>query len=209
MEILLNEELHEYTVDGVRKPSVTEILNTFVKVEFANVYVDTATGVTIPADVFEDAGDFGRAVHKAAKWIMEGGKISFPTVLDHAMSELVRWQYDNGIVPAYLETKIYSHRLDAAGTLDNMCEITQGRHANDVINLVDYKTAASAPTVGPQTWAYKQGYREMTGYRGIIKRWCLYLPKKEGEYKFVELTDSIGDEHYFKSMNYAYHWRRR
>lgn len=136
---------------------------------------------------------------------MEGAFFKFPDELKHSISELERWMKHCDIVPVHFEMRGYSKKLDVAGTLDLVC---YSRAVMNQLILVDYKTGAHAPTVGPQTWAYEQIYREMFGYRGIIKRWVLYLPKKDGEYKFTELTDAR-DEHYFKSMNYAYHWRRR
>lgn len=212
-EIRLNEELHQYRVDGHVKPSVTEILNEWILVDgwYVNIFRKNSDGTPqkIPQGVFEDAGDFGRAVHKAAGFTMQNKSFNKPPAISHAMSELERWKHENGIVPSDMEMKGYSSKLDVAGTLDLTCLITKGPHANAHLNLPDYKTAAQAPTVGPQTWAYEQIYREMTGYRGIIKRWVLYLPKKDGEYKFVELRDNIGDEHMFRSMHYAFAWRRR
>lgn len=202
--ILLNEELHQYTVDGTVKASVTEVLNEWLLID--GWYVNIYSGVKIPQGVFEDAGDFGRAVHKAAKYVMGEKRITLPHEIAHAICELERWMKHNAIEPVHYEMRGYSKKLDVCGTLDLVCRSTA---VPDQLNLVDYKTAAHAPTVGPQTWAYEQIYREMTGYQGIIKRWVLYLPKKDGEYKFVELTDNIGDRDMFGSMNYQFKWRRR
>ena len=210
--IRLEEDSHIYTVQTEErgpftvKPSVTEILNEWILVDgwYVNIYSDPKNPTKIPRDVFEDAGDFGRAVHKAAKFVMQGKQITLPHEIAHAICELERWMSDYKIEPVHYEMLGYSKKLDVCGTLDLVC-----RMGYQVLNLPDYKTAAHAPTVGPQTWAYEQIYREMTGYRGIIKRWVLYLPKKDGEYKFIELRDNIGDEHMFRSMHYAFAWRRR
>lgn len=207
--ILLNEELHQYTVDGTVKASVTEILNEWLLVDgwYVNIYRKNSDGTPqrIPQGVFEDAGDFGRAVHKAAKFVVQGKRITIPHEIAHAICELERWMRDYKVDYEVFEMQGYSSKLDVAGTLDLTCTF-----GNDekVLHLVDYKTAAHAPTVGPQTWAYEQIYREMVGDNRVIKRHTLYLPKKDGEYKFVELN-SNRDEHAFKSANYIYHWRRQ
>lgn len=187
----------------MQKPSVTEILNEWMLIDgwYHNIY----SGQKIPQGVFEDAGDFGRGVHKGAFYIAQEKEFHYPDELKHAFDELKRWFKVEARATVHFEMLGYSSKLDVAGTLDWIGHIER----NKVLNLVDYKSTQIYPTVGPQTWTYEQIYREMTGYKGIIKRWVLYLPKKDGEYKFTELTDSIGDEHYFKSMNYGFRWRRR
>lgn len=205
--VTLDESTHIYKVDGVVKPSVTQVLNEWLLVD--NWYVNITTGVRIPQDSFEGAGDFGRAFHKAAKFIMQGKEIKYPPELDHAISELKRWKDDNGIIPIHLEMAGYSYKLDICGTLDIACHITKGRHANDDLNIPDYKTTKIHPTVGPQVWAYEQILRSMTQYKGRLRRWLVEFPKKEGSYKFIELKDNLGDEHFFKSCNYVYCWKRR
>ena len=202
--ILLDESSHTYTVNGTVKPSVTKVLETLIYVERFDVYVDALTGNTIAGDIIREAGDFGKAVHKAAALVMQGKNIKFDDALKHPISELMGWMSDYNVSPEMVEMLCYSHKLDVCGTLDWIGHI----NSNDVLNLVDYKTALHAPMVGPQTWAYEQCYRAMTGYKGIIKRWVLYLPKKEGEYKFIELKDPT-DEHEFRSLNYHYNWMRR
>ena len=203
MEILLNEELHQYTVDGVVRASVTEVLNEWLLVD--GWYVNIYSGVKIPQGVFEDAGDFGRAFHKGAKYIVEGKSIKYSPEMEQPFSELRRWVAKEEAVTAFAETRVYCPKLDVAGTLDWIGYLKRNR----VLNLVDWKTSKYNPMVGPQTWAYEQGYRAMTGYRGIIKRWAWIYDKAKGSYKFIELSDNIGDRDMFGSMNYQFKWRRR
>lgn len=205
MEILLDESTHTYTVDGVVKANVSTVLETLLELEQFNTFVDTTTGKTIPADMVKQAGDFGRAFHKGAAFVVQGKRISYPDELAHAFSELKRWMAKEKVVYEVFEMLGYSWKLDICGMLD-LTYTVEGN--DDVLHLVDYKTAKDAPMVGPQTWAYEQIYREMVGDKRIIKRHVLYMPKKDGEYKFVELKDST-DEHEFKARNYDYHWRRR
>lgn len=206
MEILLNEELHQYTVDGTVKANVTSVLESLVKVERYDIYVDTLTGNAIPADMIEQAGDFGRGFHKVAKFVMEGKRCLYPGELKQSKEELVRWKVAEDAVTVASEMKVYCPKLDVCGTMDWIGNLKR----NKVLNIVDWKTSkASASMVGPQTFAYKRGYRAMTGYRGIIKRWAWIYDKAKGKFEFVELTDNVGDEHMFRSMNYSYCWKRR
>lgn len=203
LEIKLNEELHQYTVDGTVKPSVTEILNEWLLVD--GWYVNIYSGQKIPQGVFEDAGGFGRAFHKGAKFIVNGKEIKYPPEMEASFGELRRWMEIEQAETAFAETRVYCPKLDVCGTLDWIGYLKRNR----MLNLVDWKTSKDVPTVGPQTYAYESGYRAITGYQGIIKRWAWIYDKSKGEYKFIELIDSIGDEHYFKSMNYGFRWRRR
>lgn len=211
MEILLNEELHQYTVDGTVKPSVTEILNEWLLVDgwYVNIYRKDANGepLRVPKDAFEGAGGFGRAFHKGANFIVNGKKVKYPPEMETPFSELRRWRTEYAIETVASEMKIYCPKLDVAGTLDWIGYLSP--YDDKVLNLVDWKTSKYNLMVGPQTFAYEQGYRARTGYRGIIKRWAWIYDKARGEYKFVELQDSIGDEYYFKSMNFSHRWRRR
>ncbi|KKK45823.1 hypothetical protein LCGC14_3164840, partial [marine sediment metagenome] len=85
MNITLDEASHVYHVDGVQKPSVTEILNEWVLVDgwYVNIYRKNSDGTPqrIPQGVFEDAGDFGRATHKAAAFTMGNKSFNKPPAI--------------------------------------------------------------------------------------------------------------------------------
>ena len=203
--IEFEESTHTYTVDGRIIPSVTTILETLIELEQFGCYVDVTTGQTIPADAIKAAGDYGRATHKSANFYMQGKKVKYPDELKWTILELMRWISDYKIEPVHSEMRGYSSKLDVAGTLDLVCKM-----GYQTLNIVDFKTAKDAPTVGPQTWAYEQIFREMTEHRGVIKRHVLYLPKVEGkQYRFIELRDNRGDRDMFMSSNYSFKWRRR
>lgn len=205
MNITLDEATHTYEVDGVVKANPTTILETLIEVEALDVFVDTTTHKHIPADMVRQTGDFGRAVHKVAKLVMEDKKCRFPDEIKPAINELMRWRAEEQAVAIASEMKVYCPKLNVAGTLDWIGHLKR----NDVLNLVDWKTSKYNLMVGPQTWAYERGYRAMTGYKGIIKRWAWIYDKSKGKFDFVELTDNLGDEHEFKARNYDFHWRRR
>jgi len=211
--IRLEENEHVYTVqtepDGpfITKANVSTILETLLELEQFNSFVDTTTGNTIPGDMVRQAGGYGTAFHKGAHILGQGKQLDMgklPEVLHHDINELIRWQRVEEVVTVASEMKCYCPKLDVCGTLDRVFHMAR----NDVLNLVDFKTSKVHPAVGPQTWSYEKLYRAMTGYKGMMKRW-LWESTKEGEYKFVELTDNLGDEHEFRSRLFDYFWRRR
>jgi len=203
--ITLDEERHLYTVDGVARANVTSALKILIEVEALDVFVDTTTHKHIPADMVRQAGGYGRAFHKGAAFIVNGKSIKYPPEMEDSFSELRRWRKVEQAVTVASEMRVYCPKLNVAGTLDWIGHLKR----NDVLNLVDWKTSKYNLMVGPQTWAYASGYRAMTGYKGVIKRWAWIYDKSKGEYKFVELTDDIGDEHEFRSRLFDYFWRRR
>ena len=210
--VRLDEEKHIYTVQTVEdgpftvKASVTTILETLVYVERFDVYVDTLTGKDIAGEYVRQAGDFGRAFHKGANFIVHGKEIKEPPELKQAFGQLRGWMIKEEAYPTVAsEMRVYCPKLDVCGTLDWMGKLKR----NNVLNLVDWKTSKYNPMVGPQTFAYMEGYRAMTGYQGIIKRWAWIYDKSKGSYKFVELSDNIGDRDMFGSMNYQFRWRRK
>lgn len=209
MNLLFNEERHEYTHDGIIVPSVTQVLNEWVKVNRGrySYYVNTFDGTDVDAETFEAAGEVGTGVHKGSNILVNGRYINWLKLdnrLVHPLTEFVRWMKDYEVVPVFSETPLYSKKLGIAGTPDLVCRIKGER----CLILPDLKTGATAPLVGPQTAGYEVIYRENHQYRGVIKRYVLYLPKKEGEsYRFLPLTgsDDIG---MLKSKLYEYNFKR-
>jgi hypothetical protein len=209
MALVFNAEHHQYTHDGIIVPSVTQVLNEWVKVERGrySYYVSTFDGTVIDADIFERAGRIGSAVHKGANILINNRFINWDKLspdLVHPLSEFKRWMSDYEVKVIVSETPMYSKKYGIAGTPDLVCTI-KGISGHI---LPDYKTSDMAPLVGPQTAIYEDMYRENYKYRGIVKRYMLHLPKNTSkQYKFKPLTGK-NDLAYFKSKLFEYNWRR-
>lgn len=179
---------HEYRVNGIRKASVTEIIGEFVKVQlFGGVfYVHVTDGVAIPEEVMKEAQDFGRAQHKIAYHILMGNNIAWASlnpILVPTANQIAAWVDKNKPSIVACEQPMYSSRYDFTGTPDFVGWLRGNRH----LSIVDFKTGLY-DMAGPQLAAYEHLYREYSGYKGIIDRYVLHLPKDGSNYVFVPMT---------------------
>lgn len=133
-------ETHTYRVDGVVRPSVTEILRT------ANLSDNgmSAGGWEIDADVLDNAAERGTMVHLAVELDCQG-------VLDEDSVDDEIWPYveawrefvaDTGFVRIANELPIYEPMGDYCGTLDLLGYI------GEELTIIDLKTGS----VGLKPW---------------------------------------------------------
>jgi len=149
-DILFNEETHTYTVGGIDRPSVTQIIAPLVDFSFVN------------PELLAYKRDVGVAVHKAIELDIRGE-------LDHAslappvsdfFAQWTRWKNLSEWAPTEAEVRLYS-RLGYCGTADIIAIDGFGGTA-----IIDIKcTTSLPPTVGIQTAAYAQAYFEETKIR--------------------------------------------
>jgi hypothetical protein len=203
-------ESHEYRVNGILKPSVTQIIGEFVKVQlFGGVfYVHVTDGVAIPEEVMKEAQDFGRAQHKIAYHILMGNNIAWASlnpVLVPTANQFIAWMQKYSPAVVVCEQPMYSTRYDYVGTPDLVCWIRIGGKVK--LFLIDFKTGLYE-MAGPQTAAYEQLYREYSGYKGIIERWVLHLPKDGSSYVFAPLRRR-DDMQYFLYRKAQHDWLQK
>jgi hypothetical protein len=136
---------HEYRVDGVRVPSVTEILRQLT--DFSG----------IPAAVLEAKRDLGQRVHFACQ-LDDENDLDASSVEDDVAPYLAAWRKflaESGAKIVSNEERVYDPILRYAGTLDNVLDIA-GVHW-----LTDKKTSIYTPiAAGPQTSAYLRARRD-------------------------------------------------
>ncbi len=152
-------EKHEYSRNGKRLPSVTEIINKIL-------YPDQFRYVN--EEVLELAAEFGRSVHKALD-------TNFADPLTdeelHCYNEAIKILQENNITPILKETRIDS-KLGYAGTFD-LYGIINGKKA-----LFDYKTGTSL-NVDQTAWQqsmYKVALEEQGNQVDDI--YAIHIPKK-------------------------------
>jgi len=189
--IEFDEARHAYRLDGRSVPSVTQILAPYTGLE----YVDRET--------LRRAAEFGSHVHQACH-LLNLGNLDTAT-LDPALAPYVAgWSQflaDTGAVVILSEYRVASAQYGYAGTFDVLV------HWGKSERLCDIKSGSVVPrTVGPQTAAYVQAYKEMTG-RGIRDRYCIHLPG-EGRYQVHRLNDP-SDWQIFQSARNLYYWYER
>jgi hypothetical protein len=202
MPKLLLDDNHKYTLDGKPIPGVTSIIGEFVR--SGEYFVSTFTGATIAASVMLAAADRGKAIHKAAKLILQ--KRLAWDALDPSLVAPLRTfeEWFNREKPKVImsEYSLYSQAFQYAGTPDLVCLIRK------VLSIVDFKSSEMAGRMaGPQLSAYEQLVRETDGIRGKIDRYVLTLPE-DGRGSFVLLPNKSNDFAFFKSRLYQYRYLR-
>ena len=191
MRIDFNEENHEYTVDSVKVPSVSEILATLNADRYGDIN---------PA-VVRAAAERGKAVHELCE------AIDYELDPEEVMPELqgyvdayyqflfdhdVEWQMIEQIVACYRgvdgEPPLYCGTVDRFGIVDGE------------LAVVDIKTYASMSTEAQmtascQTALYvnavlngKPGDEYHATQDGSIHRYILHL-KKDGKYRLIDLDN--------------------
>lgn len=202
--LTFEESTHRYFWNDKLVPSVTQILREWIEVSvYGNKYFfNTLTGLVISAEVFKAAGDYGTAVHKGSKIVLEGGALDLTMLhpsLYHPLAELKLWldQYNPRLLE--IERPMFSPKLGYAGTPDIICRIGKRNI------VVDIKTGAYG-MAGPQTAGYEQLYREETKFWRSLERAVLVLPDK-GAFKFV-LMNNPADWGFFQARQYQYNFLR-
>lgn len=190
-------EKHEYRWNGKFIPSVTQIIGEWIKVtDYVNVY----DGTIIPFDVFGQARDFGRAIHKACGLIVAGTLDwnSLDPSLVFPLKRFEQWLNDFNVEIISSEKMMYSEKDELAGTADIICKIQK------TLSIVEIKTGLINNFVGAQTAGYERLYRAEEKYRGIIKRYELILQKDGSQYK---LTPLINNHDISFLLAKIYEWR--
>lgn len=200
-DLIFNKDTHEYAIEGRRVPSVTQILGEWVQVK--EYYVNTFTGTLVAASVFKEAGDRGTAVHEAVNILLTldlDWEYLDPALI-YPLKQFIAWR--EKFKPQLVTTgyPMYSRAHGFAGTPDPFYLI------NGMLTFVDIKTGLEHPMVGPQTAAYVQMYREISKFKGGIKRYSLYLPMKKGTYKY-EALDNKMDWQFFRAKHFCYKYEQ-
>ena len=132
-----NKERHEYKLDGVILPSVTQVIKSAGLVD----------------DTFYDdySCQRGSAVHLATA-LYDEGTLDESTVADEIKGYLVGWVKflkESKFKPEAIEKRLSHQIYSYAGTIDRI-GLLNGRQV-----ICDIKTGALMPTVGVQLAAYK------------------------------------------------------
>lgn len=171
---------HIYRWDGNIKPSVTTILNEWIKVNVNgwDYYIHTTKKSVIPAHIFEAAGDYGTAVHLIFKLYILGLGVNkdglHPDLLP-ALEEIERFKTEHIEETILCEEPLYSEMFDYCGTPDWFGRLRGIKRRT----LLDVKTG-DFDLVAMQLAAYEHLVRKETGYKGMIDHYVLSIPKSGG-----------------------------
>lgn len=175
--LFFKQETHEYFLDGVPVPSVTQVLQACGLSDFSMVDPETLTR----------SMNFGTAVHKVVELDVLG-KLDEESLDGKLLPSLSAWRNFIKNVPIKIisiESKVFSVKYGYAGTKDILGTFV---YENDLA-IVDIKTGVPTISHPIQTAAYMAAYKELSGEKKKIRRFCLYL--KEDKYRLVEHTSSL------------------
>lgn len=166
-----NDETHEYYVDGVKKPSVTEICS---PISFQRL-------TALAQQLLERARARGSRCHEIAEEYLLLGEIDEDEIeseyFDH-IRQFVLWAKTYRPKVIYTEKKLYGN--DFCGTADLICEI-DGKTI-----LVDYKFTATADKKSLSVQL--EGYYRLCKELGINIDECWYLHIRKDGYTFKQIS---------------------
>ena len=179
-----NEQDHSYTVEGVRYPSVTQILAAL------GFYGDAVKYFT------EQSRDRGSFVHKIVEYHILGelDEKTIDPALQGYFEAWLGFEKDTGFAPTTMEQPMVSKTHGFAGKPDLIGPLN-GREA-----IVDTKSGAAGPAAHIQTAAYEILYGKP------CKRYALQL-MADGKYRHTE-HKSREDRGIFLAALAVFTWQR-
>jgi len=206
-------EKHEYVWDGIVVPSVTQIIGEWLELPDLNIYVNKNTGKTIPSDVMKNAADFGTAIHKAIKLLIENNLDwrSLDENLLPALNQFKNWWLMEA--PLFKKFIVFDFKTGATGNVAAQLSgyaqlIKENEHLISLIGSKNIRYICEIPL-----YSEKYGYAGtpdliLNYKKGILpKRYVLKIPKNGDRCKAVEIT-STKDWIYFNAKLTAYNYER-
>jgi hypothetical protein len=171
MELTFNNSKHEYRLDGVIIPSVTQVLE-----ESGLICLDC-----VPEDLLEATSDLGAKVHKATElYDLEELDINqLHPKLKRYLDGWIKFRKDYQFVPIESELQMFHPLYRYAGRLDRVGEC---------LTLVDIKSGTKQKSHSVQTAAYKGLYDYGKKKSEQIKRRLIVYLSESG-YKVEENKD--------------------
>lgn len=173
-----DEQKHEYRLDGVVLPSVTQILEPLSKANYKG----------IDEDILIKAAYRGSCVHGAIELFCEYGVEDIVAEYRGYFEAFERFASEQVFEPIDIEKRVYHKKLMYAGTADSIAKL------DGKMVLIDWKTSSSIneKLYGVQLEAYEQALRSMDEkYWDISEKMVVQL-KSNGRYKIYSFP--IRDE---------------
>lgn len=183
MKLAFDSEKHEYKLDDVIVPSVTQVL--------------IRAGLIDTTWYTEEACERGKAVHKAIHYFDEGDLdiSSIDKVIIPYLNAYTKFLDDSKFVVQHTEENVYHMTYNYAGTYDKAGILT-GKNV-----ILDIKTGNIHPTTALQLAAYAYCFDYPPD------RYALQL-KDNGTYKLIHYTDR-GDIKTFLAALAVANWKQK
>ena len=197
-QIILNKDKHEYTVDKVVYPSVSQIL---AELGFINLRA-------VPTHALEEGRARGTEVHAICE-SFDRGILAVETIDERLVGYFKSWLlFVKEYKPEFLEIEkmVFSKSWGYCGCIDRVARI------NGKLYIVDIKTSQyKSPSHEIQTALYKTAYEEFTKNKinGLkTGRWIIVL-SPEGKMAKVVEHDKLTDFTTAISAVIVYNWKKR
>jgi hypothetical protein len=180
---------HSYTVDGLKVPSVTQILSAVGLSDYSRV----------PKNVLEEASVRGSAVHRIIEMSDMGQLIECPEWARGYLSAWERFLIEKSVCILECETIIFNEKLRYAGTLDRVALVSGKTYILEIKTTQEEMRGHQIQTAG-----YKLAYKPSVVNRCPVLRAAVYV-RADGTYSFKEHTRP-GAENVFLSALQVYRW---
>lgn len=194
---------HSYYVDGVKVPSVTEVIKPLeayyrMSETMLRPYADRGTAVHALTEVY-DAGD----LEGASKAAQQRWASRVDPKLAGYLKAWVDFRSDFRFEPVAVEHRVYHSAHQYAGTIDR-AGFVRGR-----ASIVDIKTSAKlGPAIGVQLAGYLEAWnRECEPEHMAESRYAVQL-MGDGTYRVVEYADPA-DWQVFLGCLALHHWQEK
>ncbi len=186
---------HVYRHDGVRVPSVTQILAAEGFIDYSFLGEDSAHYLSR-----------GQAVHAACEYLDED-RLDWSTVapaIEGYVRGYQKFKRVLGFYPTHIETHVFDEIYRYAGTLDRVGRIGDARKI-----LIDLKTGPICSWVGAQLGGYAGAVRfnQIFADWNYLERWGVQLTA-DGGYQITKFEDHEGDLAVFRSACICYNWKK-
>lgn len=197
-EFTYNDELHEYKLNGLKIPSVTQVIeDVFPMSEF------------IPKELLRQKADLGKKVHSTTELYDKGtlDENFLHPILQNYLNQWVKFRKDYNVqfnlelLGENIETMAYHSIYKFAGRIDRTCLVEKEK------SIIDIKSGTEQKTHQLQTAAYSMLVNQSLDKKSQIKkRYAVYL--SETDYKVIPHTNT-NDENIFLSCLSIYNYKRR
>lgn len=189
-EIQFDKETHTYTLDGLKIPSVTQIISS----------VGMANYSAIPNSVLENAAKRGSGVHRALELLAISPWYVPPDWVAGYVSAWNNFKMVFNVRVLETERLVFHKNYMYCGRPDRICTVAGEKY------IVDIKTTAKPmPSHDIQTAAYALAHKAET--RQKLKRASVYL-HDNGKFEFKEYKEE-GQESVFLAALQIYNWKVR
>lgn len=161
-DFTFDDRTHQYLLNGVQIPSVTQVL-----MEAGLVNLDF-----ISKDLLEQKADLGIKVHLTTELYDQGNLILeslHPTLLAY-LNSYIKFKMDYNFIVQDIELKSYHKLFRYAGRIDRIGTVS-GK-----LSIIDIKSGTVQPTHALQLAGYSELYNQDKKLKDQIrKRYCVYL----------------------------------